>query len=580
MKGTPLLSDARYSPGETTGMGSSPDETQPMQTPRLEKIGPFFVEEKIGEGGMGIVYRARDPRLQRTIAIKRVHPRLLDRTDIRELFLTEARAIAAVNHPNIGQIHAIHEDEDPPYLVMEYLEGPSFGDRLDKEGALSPAESIRVVMAATRALQAAVQRGIIHRDVKPSNLLSDGQGEVKLVDFGLAGNLGENPQEDPEFLCTPQYGSPEQVQGWAVDERSDIYSLGATFFHLLTGKPPFERETRVELLVAQVNEPAPHPATLKDGIHPDLARLVLKMLEKRPEDRPQNHGELLTQLTSIQQIVDPSAAIKKNPPLLVTALTVATLLIATVVATIWWLGSENQTGLQVDGTLRGVLSSATPYERLEYDFTRNGEQLDRFFRFPALPLETPGHHRIAPQVQDGQLRWSNDPRAISFPYLTELREWTLSGLRCLGSMDLELRVAQDLERPGDRIRIGIAVGRRVPPRIEALLHGETVAIEREEEQISGIVKEGIEHRITLTRLPSEDQSRARFRFKISQQTDPDTEIVQLVFSLPTEAVPAGAPAIRCEGDLTGWNTQLNLVEIVGLLDRHRIQRSWILEGGP
>ena len=551
-----------------------------MQTPRLEKIGPFFVEEKIGEGGMGVVYRARDPRLQRTIAIKRVHPRLLDRTDIRNLFLTEARAIAAVNHPNIGQIYAIHEDEDPPYLVMEYLQGPSFGERLDKEGALSPAEAIRVVIAATRALQAAVRRGIIHRDVKPSNLLTDARGEVKLVDFGLAGNLGENPQEDPEFLCTPQYGSPEQVQGWTVDERSDIYSLGATFFHLLIGQPPFERETRVELLVAQVNEPAPHPSALKEGIHPELANLVLKMLEKRPEDRPQDHTELLEQLTSIQRLVDPTVSSRQTPSLLATVVTVAALLIGAVVGTVLWQGTGNETGLQVDGTLRGVLSAATPYEKLEYDFARDGEKLDRFFRFPALPQDSPGHHRIAPQIQDGQLRWSNDPRTISFPYLKELREWRLSGLRCLGSLDLELRIGQDPERPGNRLRIGIAVGRQLPPRIEALQHGESIPIVIEEETISGTFLEGIDHQISLIRLPSENRSRARFRFEVEQEDLAKTQVVEVLFSLPNDAVPSGAPAIRCEGDLTGWNTKLNLVEIIGLLDRDRIQRSWILEGGP
>ncbi|MGE4631450.1 MAG: serine/threonine-protein kinase [Planctomycetota bacterium] len=575
-----MLPDVRLSPGETTGMGSSPDETQPMHTPRLEKIGSFLVEEKIGEGGMGVVYRARDPRLQRTVAIKRIHPNLHGRSDIRELFLTEARAIAAVSHPNIGQIHAIHEDEDPPYLVMEYLEGPSFGERLDTEGALGVAEAIRVAIAATRALKAAVSRGIIHRDVKPSNLLTDSRGEVKLVDFGLAGNLGENPQEEPEFLCTPQYGSPEQVQGWVLDERSDIYSLGATIFHLLTGKPPFERESRVELLVAQANEPAPDPSTLREGIHPDLASLVLKMLEKRPEDRPPTHSALLEDLLAIQRVVDPGAIETRKPSMLATGLTVGVVVICAVAATLFWQGNNNGGGIRVDGTLRGVLSAAPPYERLEYDFTRDGQALERFFRFPAVTRDSPGHPRIAPIVRDGQLRWANDPRTISFPYLKELREWKITGLRCLGSPDLELRVAQDPERPGDRLRIGIAIGRPIPPRIEALKHGEVVAIELEEETISGVFLAGVDHQISLLRLASEDPAKARFRFQIEREDAQKTQIVRLLFSLPDEAVPRGAPSIRCEGDLASWNTKLNLVEIVGVLDRDRIQRSWILEGGP
>ncbi len=579
-KGEALHPDVRLSPGETTGMGSSPDETRPMQTPRLEKIGSFLIEEKIGEGGMGVVYRARDPRLQRTVAIKRIHPSLQDRPEIRELFLTEARAIAAVSHPNIGQIHAIHEDEDPPYLVMEFLEGPSFGDRLDKEGALSPAEAIRVAIAATRALQAAVRRGIIHRDVKPSNLLSDSRGEVKLVDFGLAGIPGENPQEEPMFLCTPQYGSPEQVQGWSLDERSDIYSLGATVFHLLTGRPPFERETRVELLVAQVNEPAPDPSTLQEGIHSEFSKLVLKMLEKRPEDRQPTHTALLEELISVQKLIDPSAAESRSPSVFATVVTVAIVVTCAVAGTLLWQGTRNNTGIQVDGTLRGVLSAAAPYERLEYNFARDGKALERFFRFPSMGQNSPGHTRIAPTVQDGQLRWANDPRPISFPYLKELREWRITGLRCLGSPDLELRLANEPERPGDRLRIGIAIGRQISPRIEALQHGEVIAIEREEETISGAIRAGVDHQISLVRLPSEDLTRARFLFQVEREDAKKTRLIRILFSLPVEAVPRGAPSIRCEGDLASWNTRLSVVEIVGLLDRDRIQRSWILEGGP
>ena len=551
-----------------------------MQTPRLEKIGPFIVEEKIGEGGMGVVYRARDPRLQRTIAIKRIHPRLQDRSDIRELFLTEARAIAAVNHPNIGQIHAIHEDEDPPYLVMEFLEGPNFGERLDSEGSLTSAETIRVAISAAQALKAAVRRGIIHRDVKPSNLLIDSRQEVKLVDFGLAGNLGEDFQEDPELLCTPQYGSPEQIQGWVVDERSDIYSLGATIFHMLTGRPPFERETRVELLVAQVNEPAPNPSTFKEGIHPALSNLVMKMLAKKPEERPRDHSALLEELTAIQAIVDPSAAGQKSSSHFQTVTISMVLLICAVVATLTWQRSSSETGIQVDGTLRGVLSAATPFEKLEYNFPRDGEKLERFFRFPSLPQNTPGHTPIAPVVEEGLLHWANDPRTISFPYLKEFRQWHLSGLRTLGSPDLELRLAQDPERPGDRLRIGVATSRKLSPRIEALQHGEIIAIEVQEETISGPITPGIDHQISLIRLPSENPQQARFRFEVKREDENNTLLIQTTFALPEKTVPRGAPAIRCEGGHEWWSTQLKQVEIIGLLDRDRIQRSWILEGGP
>ncbi|MDE0959142.1 MAG: serine/threonine-protein kinase [Planctomycetota bacterium] len=597
-----MLPSRRHSPGDTTDAGSSHDETRPLKVPRLDQIGSFSIEEKIGEGGMGVVYRARDPRLQRTVAIKRIHPRLQESVDIRERFLTEARAIAAVSHPNIGQIHAIHEDEDPPYLVMEFLEGPSFEIQVEKHGPLSSAETIRIAISAAHALRAAVRSGIIHRDVKPSNLLQDARGVVKLVDFGLAGNLGENPQDDPELLCTPQYGSPEQIQGWALDERSDIYSLGATMFHLLTGKPPFERESRVDLMVAQVNEPAKFPSSLRSDIHPELALLILRMLEKRPEDRPHDHGELLTELEQLQRKIAPPARTR----LTVRQISLAvTLLLGAILLGTFWPEPRSETGIQVDGTLRGILSSAAPYELLSYDFDGGGDRIERFFRFPALPENAGGHVQIAPVVRDGTLLWANDPRAISFPYLKELRRWRIDGLRCLGTPDLELRTAQDPERPGDRLRIGLAVGRGVAPRIEVLQGGIPVPIEVEQQSQLTFIREGVDHSITLDRRPSEDPTRARYRLQISRQdgstdlesanlnsanldsanlnpTDlnPTGLISTVTFTLPVDAIPRGAPAIRCEGDLARWNTRIGRVQILGLLDRDRIMRSWILEGGP
>ena len=535
------------------------------------------MEEKIGEGGMGVVYRARDPRLQRTVAIKRIHPRLQNRTDIRERFLTEARAIAAVNHPNIGQIHAIHEDEDLPYLVMEFLEGPSFETLIEQSGRRSSAETIRIAICAAKALDSAVRRGIIHRDVKPSNLLVDSLGEVKLVDFGLAGNLGENPQDDPELLCTPQYGSPEQIQGWALDERSDIYSLGATMFHLLTGRPPFERDTRVDLMVAQVNEPAPAPTSIEPDVDPELSELVLQMLEKKPEARPRTHKKLLQALEELQLKIEPPEGIRSSSRkslVVVIAILISGLLFN------FWPQQQANTGVQVDGTLRGVLSSSPPNELLKYDFDQDGARLHRFFRSSPLPENPRGHRQIFPVVRDGHLLWANDPRPISFPFLTRLSRWKIEGIRFLGSPDLELRIGQDPERIGDRLRIGLAVGRQISPRIEAISKGVAVQVQVEEQISSSFIHHGVDHDITLERWPSETTGTARFRLQV-QRSGKEAEIIStIIFSLPEEAVPEGAPAIRCEGDLTGWNTRIASVEILGLLDRARIQRSWILEGGP
>ena len=153
-------------------------------------------------------------------------------------------------------------------------------------------------------------------------------------------------------------------------------------------------------------------------------------------------------------------------------------------------------------------------------------------------------------------------------------------MRCLGTPDLELRTGQDPERPGDRLRIGLAVGRRIAPRIEALRGGVPVAIEVELQSQLAFIQEGIDHSITLERRPSDDPKRARFRLQISRQEDPANLVSTVTFTLPVDAIPRGAPAIRCEGDLARWNTRIGQVEILGLLDRDRILRSWNQGGGP
>ncbi|OUU20061.1 MAG: hypothetical protein CBC13_11255 [Planctomycetia bacterium TMED53] len=571
-----MKSDILLSPATPDSDSLSAGDTQPMQTPSFDKIGHFVIEEKMGEGGMGIVYRAHDPSLQRTVAIKRVHPRLKDHDDIREKFLAEARAIAAVNHPNIGQIHAIHDDGELPYLVMEFLPGPSFEELLQKQKCLETLEVLRVALAASRALEEARNQGIIHRDIKPSNLIIDSRDSIKLVDFGLAGPVGELTDDETEVVGTPQYCSPEQVQGSVTDERSDIYSLGATLFHLLTGSPPYRRDSRMDLLIAHVNAPVPRVTEVKPGLDPELDDLLHRMMAKDPKQRPQNYREVLQCLRGIESRLDPSKKQSARSSL-IAATTVA--LLITVVG--WaasinggigdWLGfpSANKRVSEYYGDL---LAHQGAKDLLDFDF-KNGE-LERFFRMDPLEDQRATRKRISLSIRDGQLRWANDSRTVSFPFMSEIDSWEIHGLRCLGNPDLELQVAGDPDQPGNRWRISLPVGRSAPPRIEVLQQGSPVAVEIEDLQRTGVVREGVNHHLKLEKLDRQNPDRQRYQFSISTAGEKQTsDILTIVFSIPVDAIPSGAPGLRFEGDISGWNSKVDRVLLQGALDRERVLRA-------
>ena len=579
MRNKLLFSSADHSGGEL-----SAGDTQPMQTPRFDKIGNFLIEEKIGEGGMGIVYRAHDPTLQRTVAIKKVHPRLKDHQDIRDKFLAEARAIAAVNHPNIGQIHAIHGEEDLPYFVMEFLEGPSYEQIQARDGKLDTLEILKVALSATSALQEARQKGIIHRDVKPSNLLLDSHGVIKLVDFGLAGSIEESNENDAEVAGTPQYCSPEQVQGFQMDERSDIYSLGATLYHLLTGRPPFERETRMELLIAHVNAGIAAPSTLMTQVDPELEHLILRMLMKLPEDRPQNYKELNRELQALDRRLNPDRQRITKTSILSTVVT--SMFLVTISVALFApdsfdrvLGRNPETEM-VNESLSSWLKTNDQKDQLVFDFSQGSAQLSRFFQNQELESSPGGRKIISPVIKDGQLRWANDPRPISFPYMQELDLWHIKGLRVLGRPDLELRVAEDPDNPGSRWRIGLSVGLARPPQIEILKDGTPIQVEIESHKVTAPVREGVDLELILEKLPLQEINRVQYRLIVQPLGTQDPPSLATIFSIPAGSIPSGAPQLRCEGDITGWNTKINFMKLSGKLDRDRILRDGSSRSSP
>jgi serine/threonine protein kinase len=279
------------------------------------KLGPYEVESLLGAGGMGEVYRARDTRLNRIVAVKILPSHLAHKAEARERFEREARAISALNHPYICHLYDIGEQDGHNYLVMEYLQGETLSSRLIR-GRLPFDLALRYGAEIADALEAAHRRGIVHRDLKPGNMFLTAHGECKVLDFGLAkleeievdGDALTAGETAPEMLTTPgsavgtaAYMSPEQVRGEAVDARTDIFSFGVMLYEMLTGWLPFRGKTSGVVADSILNR-SPEPlAGLQSDIPPEMERIVSKALEKDRELRYQSAAELRADLKRLQR---------------------------------------------------------------------------------------------------------------------------------------------------------------------------------------------------------------------------------------------------------------------------------------
>ena len=274
-----------------------------------DTVGHYKIVEFLGEGGMGTVYRVEHTVLGRQYALKALRARVIERdAEAAENFVREARTAARVHHPNIVDVFDFgYLPDGRPYFVMELLEGESLASRVAK-GALPPAEVVSIARQLATALAAAHERGVIHADVTPSNVLVIGGNEphVKLVDFGLAKLAGEGLRdENPEFvLGTPAYISPEQLRGLAATDRSDQYGLGAVVFELLTGHPPFVAEDLRALCMMHIQAPVPAIESPHGPLPPKLADVVTTCLAKTPQARFPGMRALLTALDEIERVTD------------------------------------------------------------------------------------------------------------------------------------------------------------------------------------------------------------------------------------------------------------------------------------
>ena len=265
---------------------------RPLPARLAEALGDAYtIEGEVGRGGMGVVYRARDERLQRRVAIKVLPPELAFQKDIRERFTREAQTAARLSHPHIVPIHTVGEGQGLVYFVMGYVDGESVAGRIRRRGKLPVDEARRIMAETADALSAAHALSIIHRDIKPDNILLEGpRGRVMVTDFGIAKALsstsGATLTGAGVAIGTPAFMSPEQAAGEReIDGRSDVYSLGVVTFQMLTGELPFTAPTVAGILMKQITEPAPDIRARRPDVPEDLALAVSRCLEKDPENR-------------------------------------------------------------------------------------------------------------------------------------------------------------------------------------------------------------------------------------------------------------------------------------------------------
>jgi dienelactone hydrolase/predicted Ser/Thr protein kinase len=258
--------------------------------------GKYRIVEEIGRGGMGIVYRAEDIRLKRDVALKFLPPHLADSAELRERFLIEAQAAAALSHSNICVIHEVGESEERPYIAMEYVEGETLRDKINKR-PLTAGTALEIAIQIAEGLDEAHGKGIIHRDIKSANIMITGKGQAKIMDFGLA-KVKEGPllTRAGTTLGTVAYMSPEQAQGEEVDHRSDIWSLGVVMYEMLSGVLPFKGEREASILYSVVHEDPKPLKDLKPDVPLELQQIIDRSLKKKPEARHGSATELLLDL--------------------------------------------------------------------------------------------------------------------------------------------------------------------------------------------------------------------------------------------------------------------------------------------
>jgi len=265
--------------------------------------GRYKLEAKLGSGGMSTVYLARDTTLDRQVAVKVLHREMSEQEDQLQRFRQEARAVAKLSHPNVVAVIDAGEDGGHPYIVFEYVEGETLKQRINRIGALDPQEALAYAIEVARGLTVAHNRRMVHRDIKPQNVLIDAEGRAKLTDFGISRQLEQDGMTATgRVLGTTDYVAPEQAMGHPVDQRSDIYSLGVVLYEMLIGQVPFQADSQVGVAMKHVNEELPDVQQRRPELSAAAAMVVERATAKDPEQRYQQVGELIDDLSTALEV--------------------------------------------------------------------------------------------------------------------------------------------------------------------------------------------------------------------------------------------------------------------------------------
>lgn len=260
------------------------------------RFGNYFLLNELGRGGMGTVFLARDAQLNRQVALKVLNPKFGKDPKFVESLLKEAKAAAALNHKNIVHIYSFGQENDQPYIVMELVDGIRLDDCIDPETEQSEIGWLDVMLQMAEGLADAERKGVVHGDIKPANILMDAEGNAKLSDFGIARVGGGH---DDRILGTPLYIAPEKTRGKPVDARSDQFSLGASFWHILSGYPPFPGKTSKDVVLRRFENPSPDIREYSKHISDATAFLLMKMMATEPDDRFSSFGAVASEIEDI-----------------------------------------------------------------------------------------------------------------------------------------------------------------------------------------------------------------------------------------------------------------------------------------
>lgn len=263
-------------------------------------VGNYKITEALGQGGAGVVYKAIDTMLDRDVAIKVLRPDLASQTSVVERFRSEAVVLARLSHPNVATLYSLFRQTDELFMVLEFIPGETLDRMLHRRGALPVSEALGYFSQALEGISYAHERGVVHRDIKPGNIMLNDEGIVKVLDFGIARLLGsDRVTRHGNVVGTLEYMSPEQVRGVETDARSDVYGLGIMLYEMVTGRLPFESENDFELMKMQTEMQAAAPRSIDPAIPGPVENAILKAMSKSPDERFANAGEFLDSLNSI-----------------------------------------------------------------------------------------------------------------------------------------------------------------------------------------------------------------------------------------------------------------------------------------